>query len=251
INLASKAGVSEATVSRLAHACGYSGYAELQSAIQVEVKDNLSLRRHVPQAGQQSLLAEIAYMEKTIMDDMISGISDELFEKTVDLLYEAKRLIVVGSQCTYPLAYYAVYFFRTFRSDVELVSCQESHILSLTQKTGPETVVLSYSFPRYPRMVQELVADFHKAGHYIIGVTDSPLSPLAEFTKHILAVPTTYASLIDPFAGVLVLTHALLMATMLRDKQNYARNIARFNDFVVNKKIYLNSEIDIVNLVDI
>jgi DNA-binding MurR/RpiR family transcriptional regulator len=251
VSLASQAGVSEATVSRLAHACGYSGYAELQSDIQGEVKAKLSLRRHVPEAGQRSLLAEIASMEKNIIDGTVSGISDELFDDTVSRLYEATRLIVVGSHCTYMLADYAVYFFRAFRSEVEFVSFQGNHSLSLTKKTGPDTVVLAYSFPRYPKMVQELLADFHRADHYIIGVTDSPLSPLSEFTKHLLVVPTTYASFIDPFAGVMVLTHALLMATLLRDKKNYARNVSRFNDFVVNKKIYLDTDIDIIDLVDI
>ena len=83
------AGVSEATVTRLAYSLGYPGYSELQSAIQgTFIPGKYILWRKYPLENSHSLFSKVISLEKTIMEEMLEGISEDSFNDTVDSIFK-------------------------------------------------------------------------------------------------------------------------------------------------------------------
>lgn len=119
-SLAGKAGVSEATVTRLAYACGFSGYGQFQSTIKDEFQKKLSLRKHLP-SEEKNLLSEVLSMEREIMNDMERQIDQVGFVDAVEMMYQASRVLVVGTHANAMMAEYMAYFWNPAKKDVILI----------------------------------------------------------------------------------------------------------------------------------
>lgn len=245
--LAEKAGVSEATVTRLAYACTYDGYSEFQAALKAELKEKLSLRRHVP-SKKKSLFMEVMSMEKDIFNEMERLIDKNAFNQAVDMMYKAPQLLVVGTHSNVMMAEYAAYYLCGFKKNVHLVRELGNHSYSFAKSMPENTVTLAFSFPRYPRQTRAILSDFKDAGSKIISITDSTLSPVAAMSDLIFTVPLKYLSYIDSYGAVMALTHALMLGVLHKDDKARKTYLSSYNDFLTSKDLFIDTEIDIVDL---
>jgi len=246
-SLADRAGVSEASVTRLAYACGFSGYGQFQAAIKDEFQEKLSLRRHLP-SEEKTLLSEVLSMEREIMDDMERQINQVDFVNAVEMMYRASRVLVVGTHSNATLAEYVAYFMSPIKKDVILVREMNNQSFNCWRSLPAESVAVSFCFPRYPRQALIITEALKDAGCLIIGLSDSTFSPLAKMSDIHFSVPMKYLTYVDPCAAVMALANALVTGLMVRDKNNYKDNISRYNDFLTGKDLFLEKEIDILGL---
>jgi len=230
--LARKAGVSETTVTRLVYELDFKGYPELRRALQEHTKNYMDLPRYEPQNAEEYMLGEVAAMEKTIIDEMLISIPPDLFNSAVDLLFRAKRIRVVGTHYNAAPAAYASYFLSATRPSVCLIREVGIDNFSEVQDSGPDDVALAISTARYPKDTQKILELFKAKGTPIIAVTDSPVSPVIPLADLALIVPMKFISFIDPFAGVLVLLHALATTIYVKNGGQAKRWVKDFNDFM-------------------
>jgi DNA-binding MurR/RpiR family transcriptional regulator len=231
-SLASKAGVSETTVTRLVYALDFKGFTELRQELQEHTKNYMDLPRYEPKNADEYMLGEVAAMERSILDEMLVLIPPDLFNSAVESLFRAKRITVVGTHYNAAPAAYAAYFMSAIRPSVSLIRNIGIENFSKVQDSGPDDAVLVISTARYPKDTQKILELFQIKKTPIIAVTDSTVSPIVSFAKHVLIVPMKFISFIDPFAAVLVLLHALVTAVYLKNGSNAKKWVKDFNEFM-------------------
>ncbi len=230
--LAKAAGVSEATVTRLAYALDLNGYPGLRAALQSHAKGYMALPKYVPAGGSDFLLAKVAGMEKSIIDEMLLSINPELFERTVDSLFQARKVTMLGLHFNVMPASYGAYFLSALRPSVRLVKDVDVAAFTGAQESDRRDVVLAICTARYPRGVLKLLPLFKERGATVIAVTDSPMAPVAPLADICLIVPMKFLSYVDPFAGIMVLLHALVNGVYLKDPDRARRWLKKYDAFM-------------------
>lgn len=247
-SLARKAGVSETTVTRLAYALDFGGYLELRRELQEHTKSYMALPRYEPKAAEEYMLGEVADMERTIIEEMLVSIPPELFNAAVELLFKAERIRVVGTHYNAAPAAYASYFLAAVRKSVCLIREIGIENFSEVQGSGPEDVVLAISTARYPQDTQKILELFKAKGTPIIAITDSQVSPVIPLADLVMIVPMKFISFIDPFAGVLVLLHALVTTVYVKNGGTAKKWVRDFNDFMEHNEYNSVKEINLIDL---
>ncbi|MCF7936128.1 MAG: MurR/RpiR family transcriptional regulator [Synergistales bacterium] len=250
--LAAKAGVSESTVTRLAYSLDYGGYAGLQAAIQEMFKSEIHSLERFPLEQQENgdrLWHRVVAMERSIIDEMLEGMKEADFESAVELLFRADEVVVVGTEFNHVVAEYAAVYMNVIRKKVHRVTTLDAKAFNAMRDfSGENAVALVYSFPRYPRRTQEVLSLLSEQGVPVVGVSDTVFSPIAEYCTHLFVVPQKFITFIDPYAGAMALTHALLTALLMKDKEYARKRVREYDAFLESQGSYLLEEVDIVDL---
>ncbi len=252
VQLSEAAGVSNPTVIRLAVSLGYGGFPEFQDALQDQVRERIrSLERY--QAGEtereETLFQRVLSLEFHVLNEMKRKLDEAQTERAVGLLDKSERVYVTGLLANTCLAEYVSYFLGILRPNVHLITHADRNVYNQIRHASKNDAALVYSFPRYPLASQSLAEYFRKKGTPVIGVTDSPLSPLAPISDILLEAPMKFLSFIDPCAGAFALSHCLLTALYLKHPGRMREELRMFEDFAQNRNMFLRKDIDIVDLV--
>ena len=251
VQLSEAARVSNPTVIRLAAKLGFSGFPEFQKALQETVREQIrSLDRYQEEQGdrEETLSQRVLSLEFHVLNEMKRRLDEKALQKAVDLLSQKKRVYVVGFLANACLAEYLAYFLGTLREDVHLIINQGQNFFSQLRNAGKDDAAVIYSFPRYPTATQSLALYLRERGVSIIGVTDSPISPLAACSDIILEAPMKFLSFIDPCAGAFALNHCLLTSFYFRHTGKMREQLLAFEEYSRMQDLFLMEDIDIVDL---
>lgn len=208
--------VSESSVIRLATTLGYSGYTEMQRALQVIMKEQLSMSKRLDLiAAHVTDSDSIMHM---VLQKGIEGIQrtmfsldKENFQAAVDLLANAKRVFLFGSRSSYALIYFFALELRWIRDNVFAINTQVPEFDSLSCLHEGD-VFLAISMPRYLRSTTKALSLAYKMGIPTIAITDRMTSPLIPFTTVPLLVDNEIFSYSDNIVPVMSTVTALLNA---------------------------------------
>jgi DNA-binding MurR/RpiR family transcriptional regulator len=249
-SLAKEAGVSESTVVRLANSLGYPGFPEMQTSLREIAQKQISTLETFPLNGDSNLPLhkKVFNLEIALLKETADSITQETFEKAVDLLHRAKRVLVLGIQPSHPVASYFSFFLGILRPDVSLVTDIDLELLNAIKDKEKNCVVVSFSFPRYPRKTQEALDFLSGRGVSIIGITDTPLSPIAQYCNVLLTIKMKFITFIDPQASAMALLHALLTSFYLKRPLLSKKHLGNYEDIISKDNYYVRQDLNIVDL---
>ncbi len=222
-------GVSESTVVRFAYAMGYDGYPELQKSLQELIRNKLtSVQRMALSADvqEQDVLKSVLKADMGNIRATIESIDIESFQNVVDALNGARCVYIIGMRSSTPLAAFMVYYLSWLLDDVRQVSAGPSDTMEQLVGVGPEDVAIGISFPRYSASSVHALCFARQAGAYTAAITDSMLSPLAEYAQECLVARSDMASFVDSLVAPLSLINAIIFAV---GRTNSSRTTERFN----------------------
>lgn len=210
--LASRAGVSQPSVTRLATALGFGKYGELQE----------ELRRIVLGAAgdaggedgnkfQNAVGAEISNLQSLsgFLHDagFISGVGEKLAS--------SEPLVVLGLRASWPMASYFGYFAEKIHPDVRMVGAGGSVAadqLSYSRRAGGEWA-LCFLLPRYPRETLEAMSYARDLGFNLATITDDQNAEhIAGLSDVVLPAKVGTQMVFDSQAAAMVLSGVLLEA---------------------------------------
>jgi DNA-binding MurR/RpiR family transcriptional regulator len=238
VELAEQVGVSQPSVTRLATALGFSGFAELQRAIQEIVLD-----RH-EQAGQTPLNKMQRAVQHSI--DTLVALQDGLGD-TVDLkraaakLAKASGVLVYGSRASIPLAQQFSVFAARIRPQVWRIEGPHTVLCDYMAdaRQDGEVAMLAIVLPPYPREAFRVLKSANALGIEVIGITDSLLSPVADLCNVVLPAQVNPDLVFDAAvapAQVLV----LLLEALADVKPNQTRKrLEEFEDVAAREGYFL------------
>lgn len=188
--LASGAGVAEATVSRFCRRLGFKNYVEFKLGAA-----NTSLRfkpANNPLSGQiqqedsvEDICRKLYTAEMEAIGQTMEVLKPEAIVRAADLLEKAPRVLCMGQGGSMLIAQEAAHLFSTV--DNRFVAVVDSHMQAMSAAMmDPEDVVMFFSYSGSTRAMMETLKLAKEREGKVILVTRFPQSPGAELSDIVL-----------------------------------------------------------------
>lgn len=228
--LARRCGVSEATIVRFGQRIGFSGFAELKTAL-VELLQN---RLGVEQEGRleelgEDLLESVALHEGRNIRRTVENIDREIFTAIADRLFEADHVYTFGMGISAHLAELAAYALVQIGIPAHSLSTGYTSPREQLVVTTGRDLVLVISLPPYSRQSIELVTAASAAGAVTVALCDRLLAPPARRADLSLAVRSDNLTFTNAVAAMTVVINALATAVATRHPDEAIDAFARIS----------------------
>ena len=208
VELASRVGVSQPTVTRLAVALGYGGYAEFQRNLRRRALGAVTESEgNKFQASVDDEIGNLRTLRERLGDE---GSIEELGRE----LALSEPLVVVGLRASAPLAHYFAYFAEKIHPDVRLITAGGS--IGTDRLVGARRAgcawALCFVMPRYPAETLALMSYAGKLGVRIATVTDRDSQTVSRESEIVLPAGVGSRLVFDSQIAAMALSTALLEA---------------------------------------
>lgn len=243
--IASEIGVSTTTVIRFARCLGFAGYSEMQEQIrrQVMYKKSLPNRLNIEgRPAEENVFAKQVF-ENDIrnIQETLDGLNMEQMKAAVDLLTDAKNIYVFGLRGAFPLAHSMALVLGEIKKNVRLISgigmAYPEEVLGV--ENGD--VCLVYAFPRYLRMVVDMVRWMKERDVKIILITSQAYQKMEVTVDIVLPCFVEGYSFKSSMAAPMVLNNYLIMAIAARNSSE-SKEVLSLTEEWLNRGLFLMSE---------
>jgi DNA-binding MurR/RpiR family transcriptional regulator len=246
-DLSSATQVSTATLSRFARAIGFAGYAEFRHALAETLQAVLlpveKLRDSFARSGPEGALAARG-LEATMSNvrTTAEGLSPLVLAEVAARLSKARVVYVLGFGLSAHLAGYLALGLEPFLGKVVNVIAYGGTEVAASKmmRIGADDALVAFSLPRYARDAIHLASFARDRGAHVIGITDSPASPLAKLADSLLLAEASHPVLSSSASAAMLVIEAVVAALMTSDPDNVAHAEAlaeAVSGFVVNGAI--------------
>jgi DNA-binding MurR/RpiR family transcriptional regulator len=233
--VADLAGVSQPSVTRFAMALGFAGYPALRRELRAVVNGNAPATT-AHNAMQQAVRAEAEHLERLV------GHLGDLTPVTAaaDLLVASRPLPVLGLRAAAPLAAYFGYFAAKVHPDVRVLDAGGTETLDrLDQaRAAGAGAMLAIVLPRYPRETLDVIREAAAAGLRVVALTDSAVSPAAEYADIVLPAAVGTRLVFDLHTGPMAMAMVLLQAMCDARAEPVQRRLEEFEAAAARRHIF-------------
>ena len=217
--VAGRAGVSGATVVRLATKLGFDGFVELQASVREELARRLrpaSERIRRPIAGD--VLGTALSVELSNVAATLDGIDRPAFDRAVRSLSArgSERIFVLSGDASSGVAVLMATELSMLRPGVVHVEGSAVRVARQLSDIGPSDVVVVIDLARYDRALLDAAGAAAGRGATLIALTDSALSPLAAGAAACFTASVVGAGPFDSHVGLLAIANALVAGVAAR-----------------------------------
>lgn len=238
-------GVSESTVVRFATEIGYDGYPKLQKAMQEMIRDKLTSVQRIEvtssRIGEEGVLTSILNQDIDKIRRTIEETDHKDFENAVNSIVKAKRIYIFGVRSTASLAQFLGYYLELMFDNVRIITTT-SHNQTYEQmfRISEDDVLIGISFPRYSSMAVDAMRFARERGADVVAITDSMISPLVANADYVLIARSDMASIVDSLVAPLSLINALIVAAVLKRKDEVVETFQKLEKVWNSQEIYAN-----------
>ncbi len=214
--LATHIGVSESTILRFASEIGYDSFSDFKNAIQELVKIKLTPHQRIEitkqRLGSKDILKKVMESDISKIRETLENIDKVVFYQAVDSIINAKNIYLIGARSAEPLAKILEYNLSLIFDNVKLIRPNSTaEILEQMFSIGEDDVLIAFSFPRYSSKMIPAVKYAMQNKSNIVVITDSKVSPIAEFSTYLLTAKSDMASFMDSFVAPLSIINAIVV----------------------------------------
>ncbi len=245
--LGEKVGVSESTVVRFATELGFKGYPELQKELQQMIKSKLTAVQRMEVSS--SLIGEDDAIKKVLNGDIelirhtLESVSEEEFKKAVGMINKAKKIYILGVRSSAALASFLYFYLNPVFDNVILVDTSSgSEMFEQMFRIDKDDVCVAISFPRYSKQTINALRFIYDRGANIISITDSVVSPIAEFSDTLLVAKSDMVSVVDSLVAPLSLINALIVALTFSRREEVYNNFNKLERIWDEYQVYDKSD---------
>ena len=223
-------GVSESTVVRFAAELGFDGYPQLQKAMQELIRSKLTTVQRIEvtraRMADDEVLDNVMAYDMANIRQTLEELPRDVFYQAVDAIVEARRVYIFGAGSCRALANFLAYYLKLLLPDIHLIyTSSETEILEEMLQIGEQDAIIGLSYPRYSSKAVKTVHFAHSRQAKIIAITDSVLSPIAEYASYLLLAHSDMATIVDSLVAPLSIINALLVAVSLKKMDSNAARL--------------------------
>jgi DNA-binding MurR/RpiR family transcriptional regulator len=242
--VAQRAGVSEATIVRLAQALGFDGYPAMQRMLREDLQSRLSTVTRLEQTvknvrNEEDILVKVMQEDLRNLTQTLRTLPIETFRSAVVDMGKAQRIFVAGLKGSHGPALILARYLQFLKEKTYLLEPGYGDLWDTLYGVGPSDLVIGISFPRYTTLTVEILAYAHDQGARIGVITDSILSPLATYADWVLPVHCQLDSFIESFTAAVSLVNALLTAMSIQNPEETLRSLKGREHLWKEKNIYI------------
>ncbi|MBR3289895.1 MAG: MurR/RpiR family transcriptional regulator [Clostridia bacterium] len=236
-------GVSESTVVRFATELGLAGYPELQKLMQDTLRSRLTVVERMAlsrdRMGEGEVAANVMASDMADVRRTLEELSPEVFDAAVDAIVSARRVYIYGAGSCRALASFLDHYLKLLLPNVHLIfTTSEAEIFEELLYLGKEDAVIGISFPRYSSKAVKTLHFASSRRAKVIALTDSALSPLAEYADHLLLAHSDLPAVVDSLVAPLSLLNALIVAISMRQMGESTEALSQLEDLWETYQMY-------------
>lgn len=238
--------VSESTVVRFASTLGYSGFPELQKALQVLIKNKLTTVQRIGLNDdvvndKVKLHKKILKNEMNNMRYLFEHFDIEALDKATELILNANRVFVLGLRTSSTLSNYLGFYLDVILDDVKILN--NSGVNSLYEeiiRIKENDLLIVISYPRYSKTTIEAVRFVKEHNAKIVAITDTEESPIYSMADVSLLAKSNIVSFVDSLVVPLTMINNLIINISLREKEDIVEYYNTLEKLWDNHSIYQN-----------
>jgi DNA-binding MurR/RpiR family transcriptional regulator len=238
--IALQAGVSEATVHRLARELGYDSYRTMKQAIHEFIKKDY---RSVRNLVSTTTLKRDQWLEQHFVQEAENilhtskGISESEINIAAQALLRAPNIWIAGWRMALSVTTYLQFILKYMLGNSSLIPQGETAEYAAYFKE--EDVVFVCSFPRYDQKVLQIAKVAQDRGAYVIGLSDSTVAPIKAYTNLCLLAKCKSKSFLDSYTAAVSVINAIVSAISYLDETRVQSNIQQVEEnFVTFQQKY-------------
>lgn len=238
--------VSESTVVRFAATLGYSGFPELQKALQVLIKNKLTTVQRIGLNDdvvndKVKLHKKILKNEMNNMRYLFEHFDIEALDKATELILNANRVFVLGLRTSSTLSNYLGFYLDVILDDVKVLN--NSGVNSLYEeiiRIKENDLLIVISYPRYSKTTIEAARFVKEHNAKLVAITDTEESPVYALADASLLAKSNIVSFVDSLVVPLTMINNLIINISLREKEDIVEYYNTLEKLWDNNSIYQN-----------
>ncbi len=234
-------GISVASVVRFAQSTGFSGYSELREAIAESLQSQLSGKTIFPlfdkRKIEEDLLTAVANQDIKNINDTLSLIERENFQKAVKEIGKAERVFTAGLGISYILAEILAYQLTQVGIDASVFKHDYTIFHEQIMFLNKRDLVIAFSFPPYSKETIEACEYAAGKGIKIITITNKEASPVTHYSDINLVVQSENMLYTNSFAAISVVINAIATECAMKNKQKAEKVLQESNRLTENQKL--------------
>lgn len=227
--IATHLSVSEATVVRFAQALGFEGYPDLRESLKQRlIREVRSSERIATMMNQLEdnigTLHEIVSQNIFHLNRLLENVKEEGLEKAIELLNQARHIIVIGDGAPGSLTYHVDFWFSRLGYQVKATNQTGRRFFEHIFQANEDDVALIFAFRRASPEALALLEVMNECNGKSILVTDLVSSKMHSLATEILIVQRGPMDAFRSLAPVTTLVDAMILGLMrLQGEQGVER----------------------------
>ena len=236
-------GVSESTVVRFATEMGFKGYPELQKELQQMIKSKLTAVQRMEVSsnliGDDSAIKKVLNGDIELIRNTLETVSEIEFKNAVETINNARKIYILGVRSSAALASFLHFYLNLVFENVVLIDTSSgSEMFEQMFRINEDDVCVAISFPRYSKQTINALRFISDRGTKIISITDSAVSPIAEFSNTLLVAKSDIVSVVDSLVAPLSLINALIVALTFSRREEVYNNFNKLEGIWDEYQVY-------------
>ena len=190
--IADAAGVKPNTFVRMARSVGFDGYDDFRAPFREEIRNGRTsfpdrarwLQSLAKGGALGGLYADMAASAIANIERSFAATDAKRVKAAADAIVRARRVFVLGVGVNHTLARNFAYVAGMARENIQAVPRDGGQAIDDLARAGADDVLLAMTFKPYRTEVVEAVATVRDQGVTVIGISDSPASPLVAGSEH-------------------------------------------------------------------
>ncbi len=242
--LARRAGVPPATMTRLAQRLGFEGFEQLRGIYADAVRGRASTIKDSFERRAEGLLARREVeSEAALVTDTLAGLAGHLrmlsepesiqvITQAAELIAASDRVFCIGARSSYAPVYLASYLMAMLGEQMHLIDGARGSDLDALRTLRRKDAVLAVAIEPYTRNTVEAVSFAAERGARLMVITDSHASPLARHAKVAIIVPTETPSFLQTMTPAFVVVECLAALVAAKRGKTAVKAIADAEKFL-------------------
>lgn len=236
-------GVSESTVVRFANELGYDGYPRLQEALEELVRTKLTSIQRVEvtsdRIDKDHVLKFVLQSDMDKIKNSLEDVKEDVFDQAIEMILKAKNIYIVGVRSSASLAGFMGFYFNLMFENVKLIHTNSvSELFEQIHRINEEDVMIGISFPRYSKRTLKAMEYARSKNANVITITDSPLSPMVQFSNASLVAKSDMISFVDSLVAPLSLINAIIVAISMKKKDYLVNSLESLEKIWYEYQVY-------------
>jgi DNA-binding MurR/RpiR family transcriptional regulator len=247
--LAQRCEVSESTVMRFVTSLNYTGYPDFLRTLQGIVNYELTAVERLEitpeekkgrprRSGTERLVKKTILTEIENLRRLYDHFSEEDFDRAVEEIVKAKRIVVVGFRVSASLAMFFGYLLKKVKETVIVLEQSGSTVYDQLGSLEKDSLIIALGFRRYPNELIEVLKYCKSRNLKVLAVTDSMVYPVAALADLIQVVEYEGESFVDTFAAPICLINGLIAEAAMKDKKKSLGMLNKLEKIAEEKRIY-------------
>ncbi len=243
---AREAGVSPATMTRLAQRLGFDGFEALREPFMRHLASNAAIaaprRSSRSKPGRGSSPAEVESLHVARQLDNVASVralnTPQALRDAADTLLRARNVCFLGMRVCHGVAVHMHYVYSLVATNGLLLDDRGGTLPDQITRLQPQDVVVAISQSPYTRQTVECVQLAHEQQAAVVALTDSALSPIARQAQHVLLFETESSSYFRSSLGAIALCELLLATLSARGGTAAQQRLQQMKDHLRRSRAY-------------